>query len=138
EQEGNFEALHGRCRACEERLDRLDRGHETARALLNSAQHEAAGLGKTLEQLTAANLPAEPYARELATVADLTAQAGGLIEADPIGAEGVVAHSREILGAVLKRVEAVLARLADSRSALAAIDEVAGRAADLRSKGLKL
>lgn len=72
------------------------------------------------------------------TVEGLLAQADGLLPADPIGAGEVIAHSREALGAVAERSAQVLARFGDAKTALTAIDELAARAAELRSRGLKL
>jgi uncharacterized membrane protein YgcG len=138
EQEGNFEELLRQCNSCEERLDRLNQGHETAREALKTARDELTTFRKTLDEITAAGFPAEPYTRELSTVEGLLAQAEGLLQADPIGAGEVIAHSREALGSLAKRSTEVLARIADAKAALASIDEVVARASELRSQGLKL
>jgi hypothetical protein len=138
EKEGDFDALLRTCDSCAERLDRLAQAHEQARANAQSARDEAAALRKTLEAVDAAGLPTEASGSELAKLEGLLAQAGGLIPADPIGALEAIGHSREALGALADRAGQVLARFRDATAALAAIDEVAARAAELRSQGLKL
>jgi hypothetical protein len=138
EKEGDFDALLRTCGSCAERLDRLTQAHEQARADARSARDEAAALRKALDALGAAGLPTDASRSELAKLEDLLAQAEGLIPADPIGAVEAVRHSREALGALADRAGQILARFRDATAAFAAIDEVAARAAELRSQGLKL
>lgn len=138
EKEGNFDELTRQCASCEERLDRLNRAHEAAREGVTTARDDLAGLLKTIDEVAAAGFPADPYRKETRNVEGLLAQAEGLIAPDPIGASEVVAHSREALAAVADRSGRVLARYADARAVLEAIEEVAARASALRAEGLKL
>src|SRR5262249_32465463 len=138
EQEGKFEDLLGQCDSCEERLNQLNQAHERAQESLKAARDEVTKVRKTLDDVHAAGLPTDSYTKQLATVEGLFAQAEGLLQPDPIGAGEVVAHSREAAGAVAERSAQVLARFGEAKSVLVAIDEVAARAAELRSQGLKL
>jgi hypothetical protein len=138
EQEGDFEELRRKCSSCEERLDRLNHAHENARETLKSARDEVAKLRKTLEEITAAQLPIEPYTKEITIVEGLLTQAEGLLPADPIGASEVIAHSREVLKVTADCSGQVLARFADARSVLTGINQVAAQTTELRSQGLKL
>ena len=138
EQAGDFEELHRHCASCEERLDRLNHAHENAREALKSARDELAKLHTTLGDITAAQLPIEPYTKEISIVEGLLTQAERLVPADPIGASEVIAHSREVIKVTADCAGQTLARLGDARSVLAAINEVAARTAGLRSQSLKL
>ena len=138
EQEGDFEELHRHYASCEERLDRLNHAHENAQAALKSARDELAKLHTTLGDITAAQLPIEPYTKEITIAEGLLTQAERLLPADPIGASEVIAHSREVLKVTADCAGQTLARFGDARSVLTAINEVAAQTAELRSQALKL
>jgi hypothetical protein len=138
EKEGNFEEILRQAESCKERLDRLNQVHESARDGLKVGRDKLASLRNTLGTLTAAGLPIEPYQKDVATVETLFNEAEGLTTADPIGASEVIARTGQALAVVAERSGQVLARSKDAESTLAAIGEVAARAAELRSGGLRL
>jgi hypothetical protein len=138
EKEGDFQSLLNTCNSCQERLDQLNQAHEKVRADAQAARGEVTALRQSLEAVAAAGLPADSSKSECTRVEGLLAQAEGLIAADPIGAGAAVAHSREALAALADRAGQLLARFQEATAALAAIDAVAARAAELRSQGVKL
>jgi|GEM_PF-3313949 len=138
ETEGNFDEILRKCGACEQALDQLNQAHEQARDALKTARDKQAEIAKALAALSEVGLPTDAYTKDLATVNGLFTQAEGLLEADPIGAAQVVAHSREALESMMERSGRVLTTFQKAQKIGSAIDDTAGRVAQLRSEGVRL
>ncbi len=94
---GDIDDLLRQSGSCKDRLDRLNLGHEEARAALKAGREELAVLRKSIDLGTGVLLPSDPHQEEITRADALFVQAEGMIEADPIGAAAVIARSRRSL-----------------------------------------
>jgi uncharacterized membrane protein YgcG len=136
--QGSFEEVQKREAAAKVDLDRLNRAHEDARALMESITAEGERLQRQLETLAASGLTTGPYQKDLAGVEAIRGAGAKVLTPDPLGAQAQLEQARERTAALLKRSEEVLGRLQAAQKTLADIDAVQGTAAGHRAKGLRL
>ena len=94
---GDIDDLLRQSASCKERLDRLNQGHEQARDALKAGREELAALRKSIDEGTGASFPSDPHDQRIARAETTLVQAEGMITADPIGAQEVIARSRQSL-----------------------------------------
>lgn len=135
---GSFDEVDQACRAVAGQMDRLQKGHDEARAQLARAREDAGRARQQLDAVRAAGLPVEPYEAALQAPTAQSAQAEQLVSADPIGAADRLAAVRETLAGLGLRLERAVALLAQSRQAASEVEAVARDAASHRSGGLRL
>jgi len=97
--QGRVDDLLRQSALCKDRLDRLNRAHEDAREALAAGRAELAGLRDSL----AAGEDIAPRPDGIARVGMMFDQAEGMLVADPIGAEEVIARSRRSLSDLARR-----------------------------------
>ena len=96
-QGGDVDELIRESSSCKQRLDRLNRGHEEARADLIAARDELAAFRKLVDGGTGVLLPSDRHGTEIATAESTLDEAEALIAADPIGAEELIARTHQTL-----------------------------------------
>jgi hypothetical protein len=94
---GGVDELIRASASCKERLDRLNRGHEEARARLEAVREELASLRKSVDGGTGVLLPSDRHGGDIATAESHLDEAESLITADPIGAEEQIDGARRLL-----------------------------------------
>jgi hypothetical protein len=94
---GGLDELIRESASCKERLDRLNQGHEEARARLDSAREELTSVRMSIDGGTGVLLPSDRLGSEIATVESRLDKAESLIAADPIGAEERIDGARRLL-----------------------------------------
>lgn len=138
QKQGSFEEVKKREDACKVDLDRLNRAHEDARALMAALTAEGQRLQAQLETLAAAGLNRDPYQSDLDGVAEIQGQGAKVLTPDPLSAQVQLEQARERTTALLKRSDEVLTSLEAARKTLSEIDIVQRNAAQLRAGGLRL
>jgi hypothetical protein len=98
--QGNIDELLRQSASCKERLDRLNQGHEQARDVLGTGREELAVLRDSRDEGAGGRLPSERRHEAVARAEALLVQAEGMLAADPIGAEEVVARTRRSLASL--------------------------------------
>jgi uncharacterized membrane protein YgcG len=136
--QGSFEEVQKREAACKTDLDRLNRAHEDARALMEALAAEGTRLQQQLETLAASGLTTAPFQKDLAGVEVIRGKGAQVLTPDPLGARAQLEQARERTAALLERSDEVLGRLKAAQKTLADIDVVQGTAAGHRAKGLRL
>ena len=137
-EEVDIDELIRQSNSCQERLDRLNRGHEQARDALEAGRRELAALRTSFGQTAEAGLSAVSNPQEIATAEAMLTRAEGMIPADPIGAEEIIGRSRQALAAATVRRDREPTRPREARPSSGPVDEVAAAAAQVRSAMAKL
>ena len=104
-QGGDVDELIRESASCKQRLDRLNQGHEEARAGLKEAREELAAFRKSVDGGTGVLLPTDGHGTDIATAESALDEAEALIATDPIGAEEHVARTRRMLETLRKPPE---------------------------------
>ncbi len=99
----DIDDLLRRSASCKERLDRLNQGHEKAREALRAGREELAVRRKAIDEGTGALPRSSPQHELIVSTETAFAQAEGMIVADPIGAEEIIARSRRSLADLAHR-----------------------------------
>ena len=94
---GDIDDLLRQSGSCKERLDRLNQGHEKAREALEAGREELAVLRKAIDEGSGGLPRSSPQQESIERTETAFAQAEGMIVADPIGAEEIIARSRRSL-----------------------------------------
>ncbi|QEH38287.1 hypothetical protein OJF2_68850 [Aquisphaera giovannonii] len=89
--------------SCKERLDTLNRAHETARADLATALSELTAVQNRVTGGTGVLIPSDRHRDELRSAEDALRNAGAILAADPIGAEEQITGARWSLSALEDR-----------------------------------
>jgi hypothetical protein len=96
-QGGDVDELIRQSASCKERLDRLNQGHQDARADLMAARDELASLRKSVDGGTGVLLPSDPHRTEIATAETRLDEAEAMIATDPIGADDLITRTRRTM-----------------------------------------
>ena len=135
---GEIDELVRRSSSCRQRLDRLNQGHEDAREHLKTARAELAAIQNALSKGTGVLLPSDPHHREIQAAEQAFAEAEGMINADPIGADEVIARARHELSAMSGRPDGRTVWRREQPSSYTMIDELAAAAERLRAAAARL
>lgn len=138
DQLGRFEEVEREVRGCVEHLDRLETGHEKARALHTQLQPRPETLRQRIVAVGSLGLAAVPYDAELAKCVALAAEGGTLLTADPLGGLATLEDTRDKMSALEKWIEDVVGLFHRSGEAREQLDEAAQRVAACRARGLRL
>jgi len=103
--QGHVDELLRQSASCQERLDRLNRAHEDARGSLEAGRGELTVLRESIEEGNAGLSPSDYRHDGIARVGLMFDQAEGMLVADPIGAETVIARTRRSLSELARRPE---------------------------------
>ena len=137
--QGEINELLRRSGSCKERLDRLNRGHEQARDDLRAGREELAVLRRrSVDEGTGIVIPADPHHPEIAMAESMFARAEGMIVADPIGAEEVIARTRRSLAGLAERPAAEPERTWRRRPSYSPLDDLAAAADGFRTAAANL
>ena len=135
---GDIDDLLRQSASCKERLDRLNQGHEQARDALKAGREELAALRKSIDEGTGAFSPSDPHDQRIARAETTLAQAEGMITADPIGAQDVIARSRQSLKGPVRRPAQEPDRPKRPRPSYSPLDDLAAAAESFRIAAAKL
>ncbi len=94
---GGVDELLRQSAFCNERLDRLNRGHELARESLEAGRAELSRLRSSEGRGTGVLLPTDAHAGGISRIESLFARAEESITADPIGAADLIGRGRRTL-----------------------------------------
>jgi hypothetical protein len=135
---GDIDDLFRQSGSCKERLDRLNQGHEKARADLEAARTALAGFRQSIDKGTGVLIPSDPYRAEISRAETMLAQAEPLITADPMGAQELIALAhRSAAGLTDSRGNERTGRLI-SRGSYSLLDDLAEAANRFRAAAAKL
>jgi hypothetical protein len=135
---GDIDELLRQSGSCQERLDRLNRGHEQARDVLKAGREELDVLRRSIDQGTGVLLPSDPHHEEIARAETMFVQAEGMIAADPIGAAEVIARSRRSLTGLARRPGQEPDRPRRPRPSYSPLDDLAAAADGFRTAAAQL
>jgi hypothetical protein len=135
---GAFEEVDRACQACATQLDRVEKGHETARAQVAKAEETTGILRQRLESLRGLGLATAPYEPDLQAGGALIEQGRQIVSADPIGASATLTEAQEKLDALSARMEAVVRLFERAKKAPDELERVARLTAARRGAGLRL
>jgi hypothetical protein len=94
---GGVDELIRESASCKERLDRLNQGHEEARASLKAAREELASVRKSVDGGTGVLLPSDRHGGDIGAAESRLDEAESLIAADPIGAVERIDGARRLM-----------------------------------------
>jgi hypothetical protein len=100
---GQVDELVRQSGVCKERLDRLNQGHEDARANLAAAGEELAAAKGEMSKGTGVLIPSDPHHREMSEAERILSDAEGMVASDPIGALERIAQVRRALASLGER-----------------------------------
>jgi hypothetical protein len=135
---GDIDDLLRQSGSCKERLDQLNQGHEQARDAFKAGREELAVLRKSIDQGKMASLPSELDDQRISRAETAFVQAEGMIAADPIGAQGLIARSRQSLKAPAHRPSQEPDRPRRPRPSYSPLDDLAAAAESFRMAAAKL
>jgi hypothetical protein len=138
DQLGSFDDVERACQGCDNHLDQLEQGHKQAEALLRQAEEKPGQLRQALEAVQRLSLPTAPYETELATCAALTQQARPLLQADPIGAQGILNQCLHRLADLEQCLKEIVRLFHQAQEAHNTLDQVTRMTTERRSHGLLL
>jgi hypothetical protein len=98
--QGHIDELLRHSASCKARLDRLNQGHEQARESIQSGRSELEAFREARDEGRWTRIPSDRRLEAIARADSMLAQAEGMIEADPIGAEEIVARTRRSLASL--------------------------------------
>jgi hypothetical protein len=136
--QGNIDELLRQSASCKERLDRLNQGHEQARAALKAGQDELARLRESLDRGSEISVRSGTYHDEVAGVATLMDQAERMLASDPIGAEEVIARSRRALTGLTDRRDQEPERPRAPRPSYSLLEDLAAAGDGFRTAAAQL
>ncbi len=136
--QGNIDDLLRQSAACQQRLDRLNHGHEQARDALRIARAELAGFRDHRGHRGESGSSPDRHDQAIARAEALLAQAESVLVADPIGAEEMTARTRRSLAELAQRPAPEPERVRPARPAHSPLDDLAAAAAAFRSATARL
>jgi uncharacterized membrane protein YgcG len=138
EQKGSFKEIERQSQETAAAVDRLDKAHAAARAVLDAINTAYPKLGTAFDAITKLDLPTKPYQGELDSLTASTSQAGARMIADPMGTQSVLEALRGKSDVLLSRVERVASLFADAKQVKTTIETIRRQVAAHRAQGLKL
>ena len=138
EERGSFQEIENQAQEIAKAIDRLDRAHPAARAVLEAIKAARPKLTAGLEALTKIDLPTEPYQGELDSLDSGTAQAGAQMVADPLGTQHVLEDLVAKSDGLLARIARVASLSADAGGVKLTVEAIRKQVAAHRAQGLKL
>lgn len=135
---GSFDDVDKACRTCVAQLDRLEHGHERAKALIAQAAETTGRLRQQLESVRALELPTAPYEAELERCGGGVEQGRGALPADPLGAVAALESATEKMTALGDWMQDIVRLVGQARKAHDELEEVTRQAASRRAGGLLL
>lgn len=135
---GTFDAVEQACTTCVTHLDRIEQGHQQARARLKEAEDKAGRASAPIDAVRNLGLPTAPYEAELQRCAGLTEKGRQLLAADPVGAQETLADAVSKLDALGGRIEDIIKLWRRAPTVLAEVDRVGRLVSDRRAGGLLL
>jgi hypothetical protein len=103
--QGQIDELLRHSASCKARLDRLNQGHEQAREAIQAGRSELEAFREARDEGRWARIPSERRLEVIARADTMLGQAEGMIEADPIGADELVARTRRSLASLAQQPE---------------------------------
>jgi uncharacterized membrane protein YgcG len=138
EQKGSFKEIERQSQETAQSVDRLDKAHAMARAVLDAINAARPKLTTALEAVTKLDLPTKPYQGDLDSLTAGTTQAGARMIADPMGTLSALESLRGKSDSLLGRIERVAALFADAKQVRTTIETIRRQVAAHRAQGLKL
>jgi hypothetical protein len=136
--QGNIDDLLRQSAACQQRLDRLNQGHEQARDDLRIAREELARFRDSGGRGRESGFPSDRHDGAIARAEALLAQAEGVLVADPIGAEEMISRTRRSLTELVHRPAPEPERPRWTRPSHSPLDDLAAAAEGFRSAAARL
>jgi hypothetical protein len=103
--QGHIDELLRHSASCKARLDRLNQGHERAREAVQSGRSELEAFREARDEGRWAPIPSDRRLEVITRADTMMGQAERMIEADPIGAEELVARTRRSLASLAQQPE---------------------------------
>jgi len=135
---GSFDDVGKALHTCVTQLDRMEHGHERARALIAQAAEKAGQLRQQVEAVRALPLPTAPYEAELERCGAGVEQGQGALPADPLGAVAALEGAAEKMAALGDWMQEVVRLFGRAGKAHDDLEEVTRTAASRRAGGLLL
>ncbi len=120
---------------CKQRLARLENAHEDARDAVSKVEGLSEELIGELDAIEQREYAPDPYQTEMDSVAELTDEGKGRIDADPLTATQTLTNAREQLETLLQRTRDVLKCEDDARELDKKVEELEARVATMRKDG---
>ncbi len=137
-QKGSFQEIENQAEQIGKSVDRLERAHPEAHAVLDAASAARPKLLAGLEALTKLDLPTKPYQADVEAQVAAEAKAGSQMVADPMGIRKVLEELKAKSESLLARIERVAALCGDVRQVKVTIETIRKQVAAHRAQGLKL
>lgn len=138
DQIGDFEEVDKSCGKCVESLDKLERGHEQARAMRQRAEERPAQVKQQIDAIRVLPLPTAPYEAELDRCVAAIADGSTSVESDPLGAQATFEGAQEKMDGLCRWMEDISSLFQRAPKALDELEKTRRQAADRRSQGLRL
>lgn len=131
-------SLQGVAEKCGSSLDRLEHGHKHAEQALARTGEDGKRLEQQLEAIQVAGIAPDPYRPHLETGTALVERARGLLSADPIGAQAVLAQRQKLVSELSLRMDHIQQRWKEAKQADQALQQAAALLQQRRAEGFLL
>lgn len=135
---GRFDEVDQACQSCAGLLDRLEKGHEEARARLQTVEARSSQVRPHIARVADLELPTAPYEEEVQRCAALAEEARRIQATDPIGAADALILAEEKLTALTELLDDVVAQYHRCGEVEREAERVRGLVAARRAGGLLL